>query len=426
MKIGIFLGTMTATEGGGHTLLHDQLSALGRIRKTCGHELVLCHYNDGEELARTFPEFPRLNIDAERVHVLTEDEKLYERQLKELVIREEKYQWLPHVLRHVRYVLFLQPPKLLSQPKLSWEDRVYQRAGIQFLIRLVPWLEGITMDVPFAMTVWDLQHRASPWFPEVSSSQEWQRRERGYQEILRRASVLYTGTKTGRNEVTSYYSIPPERIHVLPFVTPTFAREAADRPRQADRLKRFDLPADYLFYPAQFWPHKNHVVVLEACRIVRERTGWNLGVVFSGSDKGNIEYVREYARRLGLEGVTRFPGFVDRAELVELYKSAFCMVFPTFFGPDNLPPLEAFALGCPVIASDVPGAREQLGDAARLFPPKDEHALAQAIMDLRDPAAREQLVSAGHRVAERGSWDEYAAQMLKAVDEFSAIRRTWA
>jgi glycosyltransferase involved in cell wall biosynthesis len=425
LKIGIFLGTMTATEGGGYTILFDQLAALSRISKSCGHELVLCHYKGGEEVARTFPDFPRLNIDAQRDNVLTADEKHYEQQVKLFIAREKKYPWLPQVLRHVRYALFLRPPVLMSQPTTPWEDRVYQQAGIQFLLRLVPWLEGITMDIPFAMMVWDLQHRTNPWFPEVSSTNEWQRRERSYSELLRRASILYTGTMTGRDELQTYYQVPPERVCVLPFGTPTFALDAANSPRKPERLSRFDLPTDYLFYPAQFWPHKNHVVLLEACKIVRDKTGWNLGVAFSGSDKGNVDYIEEYAQRLGLQDSTKFLGFVDRDELVELYKSAYCLVFPTFFGPDNLPPLEAFALNCPVIASEVAGAREQLGDAAMLFPPHDEHALADAILRLRDPETRAELVRNGRVVANRGGWDEYAANMVKAVDRFAATRRTW-
>src|SRR5256885_13294906 len=53
--------------------------------------------------------------------------------------------------------------------------------------------------------------------------------------------------------------------------------------------------------------------------------------------------------------------FAARDEVLALYRTAAALVFPTFFGPDNLPPLEAFAAGCPVLASRVEGADEQLG-----------------------------------------------------------------
>src|SRR5262249_4054909 len=162
----------------------------------------------------------------------------------------------------------------------------------------------------------------------------------------------------------------------------SFAMAAADLPAKPDVLRRLNVPRTYLFYPAMFWSQKNHAVVLEACKIVRDRTGWDLGVVFTGSDQGNLEYVRSYAGELGLRGACRFLDFVKQDDLAELYKGALCLTFASFVGPDALPPLEAFALGCPVIASALPGTAEQLGDAALLFDPSDEDALASHIANL--------------------------------------------
>jgi glycosyltransferase involved in cell wall biosynthesis len=260
----------------------------------------------------------------------------------------------------------------------------------------------------------------------VSANNEWTLREQNYGEILRRAAVIYTGTAQGRDEVVAHYQVAAERIKVLPFLVPSFVLESAYAPRDAERLSRFEVPTHYLFYPAQFWAHKNHVLILEACKIVRERAGWDLGVVFTGADKGNLGYVRDYAARLGMDNNVRFLGFIEKADILELYRGAFCLVFPTFFGPDNLPPLEAFALRCPVIASDIPGAREQLGEAAILVPPTDERALADAILSLRNDETRAQLVNSGLAVTAQADWDDYARQIIDSVDEFSAIRRTWA
>jgi len=190
-------------------------------------------------------------------------------------------------------------------------------------------------------------------------------------------------------------------------------------------LSKFGLPAHYLFYPAQFWAHKNHVLVLEACKIIRDESGWDIGVVFTGADKGNLNYVREHSDRLGLEKCVKFLGFVEKEDILELYKGAACLVFPTFFGPDNLPPLEAFALGCPVIASDIPGAREQLGDAAILVSPTNERAWAKAILGLRNDEMRTQIINAGLAFAAKADWDEYGQRLLDSVNEFASVRRAW-
>jgi glycosyltransferase involved in cell wall biosynthesis len=238
--------------------------------------------------------------------------------------------------------------------------------------------------------------------------------------------MIYTGTHQGRSEICSFYQIPPDRIRVLPFGTPEFALSSYNAPRCPHLLQKYQLSTEYIFYPAQFWPHKNHIVVLAACKILAETTDWSPEVVFAGSDKGNRGYVQECAKSMGLEGRTHFLGFVDQPELVELYKGAFCLVYSSFFGPDNLPPLEAFAIGCPVIAADVVGAREQLGESAIFFPPTDEHKLAEAIISLRNEEHRQQLLLAGRERAKLHNWDQYARGLIESLDEFAAIRRNWA
>jgi glycosyltransferase involved in cell wall biosynthesis len=373
------------------------------MSKHCRHELIICHDEAGEGMARLFPQFPRINLEREKASVLTANERILE-SLRKLIQRV--------------YRFVLRPATMLT-----WEDRLYARAGIQFIVCVLPWKIS-SMNIPFSAVVWDLQHRNNPWFPEVSQMQEWDNREK-VSTTLRRASLIYTGTQQGRREITSYYQVPPERIKVLPFATPLFALEAASRPKTPGFFRKLGLPSEYIFYPAQFWPHKNHVLVLEACKILRDTVGWNPAVVFTGSDKGNLEYVREYARRLGLEDQVRFLGFVEQADLIDLYKGAFCQAFPTFCGPDNLPPLEAFAIGCPVVASEVPGAREQLGEAAMLFPPTNERALAEAILNLRDQGTRERLIKAGLTRALVSSWDHYVRGLFESLDEFSAVRRAW-
>jgi glycosyltransferase involved in cell wall biosynthesis len=398
MKVGIFLGNIWPRDGGGYTFVRDLLAALHRGRDTYDHELVLYYQRGGESLVRSFPGFPNVNIDSRKADVLL------------LIDRLVKY--FPKSVE-----------RALRGHTTRWYDRIFAEDGIQFVL-LSPWSPP-AMETPFATIVWDLQHRSSPWFPEVSSRGEWENRESRLAPLFRRASLIFTGTQVGREEIACYYQVPLERIKVLPFPTPTFAVAGADTPRNPDVLRRLGVPPDYLFYPAQFWAHKNHVVLLSACKRIREKTGWDVGVVFTGGGKSNPHYVRKTARDLGLEHRTVFLNFVDQSDLVQLYKGAFCLVYPTYFGPDNLPPLEAFALECPVVASAIPGALEQMEDAAILFPPADEEALIDAILGLRDPDKRAQIIRAGRHRALKRNWDDYAQAVVDNLCEFARIRRAW-
>jgi glycosyltransferase involved in cell wall biosynthesis len=144
-----------------------------------------------------------------------------------------------------------------------------------------------------------------------------------------------------------------------------------------------------------------------------------------GSDKGYLDHVRGIARDLGVLERTRFLGFVETTELATLYGGAHALVYLSFFGPENLPPLEAFALGCPVVQADVPGAREQLGDAALFVSPTDATAAADAVRRLEDPALRARLIEAGRERAGAYSADAYVRGVLDFLDEFEPVRSCW-
>ena len=102
-------------------------------------------------------------------------------------------------------------------------------------------------------------------------------------------------------------------------------------------------------------------------------------LVLVGSDKGNRTFVERRAAELGISHKVLFLGFVPTEDLVGLYTNAKALVYPSFSGPENLPPLEAFALGCPATVANYRGAEEQLGDAAVLFDPMSPAAIADAI-----------------------------------------------
>lgn len=313
---------------------------------------------------------------------------------------------------------------LLRRGGRAWLNHMVARAGVDVVwgfsgTHLVP-------DAPFVTIVWDLQHRLQPWFPEVSGGREWARREREFSGRVRRASAVIVGTEAGRRELASFYQVPGERIHVLPHPTPRFALEAPPPASGApDPLVRFGLAAGYALYPAQLWPHKNHANLLLALARLRDR-GLRLPLVVVGSDRGNGAFVRERIRALGLGDQVRLLGFVTVAELVALYRGALCLAYPSLFGPENLPPLEAFALGCPVIAADVSGSEEQLGDAALRVPGTDPDALAEALLRVHgDAALRATLVERGRQRARRFTGAEFVRGVFGILDGLEPWVRCW-
>lgn len=285
--------------------------------------------------------------------------------------------------------------------------------------------EAVQVDLPYMAIVWDLQHRLQPWFPEVSSGGTWRQRESFYSEFLRRASMIITGNDAGRQEIERFYQVTPNRIKLLPHPTPTFALRA-ERSDVEAVLKKYELKANYLFYPAQFWPHKNHVNLLLAAAKLKAEDQIDLPVVFAGSNKGNEQYVRTFAAELKPAIDVAFLGFVPTEDLIALYRGAFALTYVTYFGPENLPTLEAFALGCPVVASDVDGARAQLGDAALLVDPREPSEIAAAIKSLHDDKnLRQTLIEKGRTRAESWTAVNFVRGVFSALDEFEPVRKCW-
>ena len=277
--------------------------------------------------------------------------------------------------------------------------------------------------MPYVATIWDTQHRVQPWFPEVSARGEWRERERLYSEFVGRAAIVVVGTDVGAGELRAAYGDASGATHVVPMPTPSFALAAGMRPPHA---RPSGTPNRYLLYPAQFWPHKNHVTAVRVLAALN-RMPDPPDLVCVGGDKGTRAHVLREANALGVGHRIHMPGFVDQAHLISLYRHADALLYPSVFGPDNLPPLEAMALGCPVIAARVPGADEQLGTSAVLVDPFDVEGYAAAVRRLREePYWRDALVELGRERARAWTTAQYVTSVLGLIQSrIAPARALW-
>jgi len=282
------------------------------------------------------------------------------------------------------------------------------------------------VNLPFVCQVLDVEHRMKPWFAEVTARGEFEHRERYYRRYLPKATRVIVAGETGREQVTRFYGVHPENCLSLPHPTPDFAlRAGAAERRPLDSLRARGIEPPYLLYPAQFWAHKNHAAALDALEELHAR-GEKMRLVFVGSDKGQLEHVRLQVHDRGLDGYVSILGYVDEDELVGLYQHAHALVYLSRFGPENLPPLEALALGCPAIVANVPGAVEQLGDAGLVVDANDPRAVADAIQQVGLHEERERLVQSGLSRASAWTADDYLRGLIAFLDEFERERRLWA
>jgi len=314
---------------------------------------------------------------------------------------------------------------LPSTPARTWFERSIAKRRIDLVWFATPHAERC--DAPFIFTVLDIEHLRQPWFPEVADLGEWARRNRHYSHFIPRATRVIVPNEAGRDQIMSHFRIEAERVLCIGHPTPPFAREAAQHaPLLRARVDAFGVGDRFLFYPAQFWAHKNHATLVEAVAALACDGGQPYELVLIGSDKGQLDHVRGLAESAGISRLVHFLGFVETEDVVALYQHAHALTYLTFFGPENLPPLEAFALGCPVVASDIPGVREQLGEAALVVPPTNAVRVAQAVRQLEDGALRAELVEKGRLRAAELTPEAYVREVMSFLDEFERTRRCWA
>lgn len=210
----------------------------------------------------------------------------------------------------------------------------------------------------YMMTVWDLGHRDWPEFPEASQFREFESREEIYDLYLKRAIAVIVESDLGKRNIKKRYGVCESRISILRMPVPP---SIYGQRGEFSIKEKYRIPGDYVFYPAQFWPHKNHVYLLDGLRILKEEHDVIVHAILTGNNKGNRDYVQRKAQEYGIADQVLFPGFVPYEEVPLLYEQALALVMPTYFGPTNIPPMEAFSLGCPVCYSDLPGLRDQVG-----------------------------------------------------------------
>jgi glycosyltransferase involved in cell wall biosynthesis len=143
--------------------------------------------------------------------------------------------------------------------------------------------------------------------------------------------------------------------------------------------QRYQLPDQYLFYPAQFWPHKNHIRLINALHLIKQNTGTKIPLILIGSKQNYFAEVEAEIQRIGLENQIRYLGYVPDADISCLYKLSTGLVMPTLFESVSIPIWEAMHLDVPVVTSNVCALPEQLGDTGLYFDPKSVEDMAEKI-----------------------------------------------
>jgi glycosyltransferase involved in cell wall biosynthesis len=242
---------------------------------------------------------------------------------------------------------------------------------------------------PAATTVLDIQHEV---FPEFFSRAELAYRRRVYGWTVRRSRIVITISEHARQALIERLHLEPGRVRAIHLAVDHGRFTPDGRAREP-----------FLIYPANAWKHKNHERLFTAyAEVRRERPDVRLVLTGAGHD------------RLTLPDGAESRGHVTLDDLVELYRSASALVYPSLYEGFGIPCIEAMACGCPVAAANVASIPEVCGDAAVYFDPLDPGSIAEGIRTVLDRPP-----SGGIDQAARFTWDECARRHDEVYEELA-------
>jgi glycosyltransferase involved in cell wall biosynthesis len=281
--------------------------------------------------------------------------------------------------------------EILELP-MALSNRLRSRAMAIFIgrdARLEHWLHANRIDVVFEATDfigWRNRLPALVWMPDFQHRHfpggfEWSRlwgRELLYQLQTRSGRTIMLSSEATRKECEEFYPAARGHTAVARFCVP--AKPVVGEP---DLTARYGLPRDYLFLPNQFWKHKNHGIIVDALRLLRDQ-GRKVAVVASGNpaDVRNPSYfpaLLERIARLELGDSWRLLGMIPYEDVLGLMRSSVAVVNPSLVEGWSTTVEEAKSLQVPLVLSDIPVHREQATRDVLFFDPHSADAVADAL-----------------------------------------------
>ena len=280
-------------------------------------------------------------------------------------------------------------------PISRWQRVLYENTRLQIDARkqrldLMHWFANtiaISNSVPGVVTIYDLLVFENP-----HSFSRLQRiyLQTMYPQTVRRAALLLPMSQTTARALCNILKACPECIQVIPAIVSAQFQPVASA-KVIELRREYNLPDQFWLYVAYFYPHKNHLRLLQAYHDLKLNGVAPWPLILRGDDPGTGEEVKRLVTELGLENNVRFLPRLNEAKLPVLYSAATALVFPSLYEGGGIPVIEAMACGCPVIAANIPPVREFAGDAASYFDPNKVASIAEAMASFQGSNHQDRL-----------------------------------
>lgn len=237
---------------------------------------------------------------------------------------------------------------------------------------------------------------------------------RNKRKLIKRATMVIAISENTKKDILGFYNIPEEKIKVI-------YHGNSFKPIDSKPDSMSDIPNKYMLYVGSRFGYKNFMFFVKSISSLFEKYKDLKLVVaggYSGKDSFKDEEIKVFEELNIKDKIIYFP--VNDSELAWLYQNAICFCFPTLYEGFGLPPLEAFACGCPVVMSDTSSLPEVGGDAALYFNPNDSKDILRSIsLIVDDEDLRLNLIEKGKEQLKKFSLEKTSIETIKLYNEIS-------
>lgn len=211
-----------------------------------------------------------------------------------------------------------------------------------------------------------------------------------YSKMLKISSKIITESSFVKQDIIKHKGFNEKDIHVIespPFFDKFNSKDATE----SDFKILFQINYNYVFFPAQFWKHKNHARVLKAFSLLSKENE-SVKIILTGNKNKEFRSIKKLIQELNIQDKVIFIHKIPQKFMALFFKNALFTIAPTLHESISIPVFEAFQYRSPVCASGILAIKDQVSEAGVLFDPTSIDDIYKCMFKLsRDKELRENL-----------------------------------
>lgn len=266
-------------------------------------------------------------------------------------------------------------------------------------------------SIPSVVSILDVQHE---FYPQYFSKKVLNDIKQSTRATLDKATSIITISEFSKDTIIDKYNISADKISVT-YLSADGCFDNEISQASLNEIKN-SIASNYIFYPANTWPHKNHITLLKAYSILKSKYNTKLKLVFTGDGKQQKESIEKYINDNNLRNDIIYLGYVDQKYMPGVFANATIMAFPSLFEGFGIPLVEAMKSGVAIACSSCGSIPEIVGECGLIFNPNSAEDIADKLNKLEnDEELRNILINKGKERTKIFSWSRCALETVEAL-----------